>query len=329
MQTCHTREARRTTDPAGVKHPGLQCGRRLLRQSASAWQRRRAVFATLIALAVLAGTPARAEKTSSAFAVADGRSYVTAYHAVQGASLVCIETVHGDAAEAHVLAVDPVNDLALLRSAVTMPPLALAASHQVVGGMALLAIGYPDPYRFGDDPKAHQGTLDSLVGVLGETGRMQVSVPVRTGNSGSPLLSERGQVVGVVVASVDSSLLGMPSVASGAIGYAVPLDPVRQLIRSTIGLEWATPDGAHAADAEPRNRRALVHDAAKSVVLVTSDPRGAACAANADTRMVGRQARMSRDLIPSVDLLRTHRNTAAVAQTTPMSDLASAQAPRS
>ncbi len=329
MQTCHTRETRRTTDPVGATHHGRQWGHRLLRQSAPRRQRQRVVFTSLIAVAVLAGMPVRAEQTSSAFAVADGRSYVTAYHAVQGATLICIETVHGDAAEAHVLAVDPVNDLALLRSAVTMPPLALAASHQVVGGMALLTIGYPDPYRFGDDPKAHQGTLDSMVGILGEAGRMQVSVPVRPGNSGSPLLSERGQVVGVVVASVDSALLGMPSVASGAVGYAVPIDPVRQLIRSANGPEPAIRAGAHAADAEPRNRRALVHEAAMSVVLVTSDPRSATCAANGDARMFGRQARMSHDLIPSVDLLRAHRNTAAVAQPTPMSDLASAQAPRS
>jgi S1-C subfamily serine protease len=104
---------------------------------------------------------------------------------------------------AKVVAWDPAFDLALLKVEVgveyTFP---LHADPPVTEGQRILAIGSPvDPFL--------QNTVTS--GIVSATGRrrllqmgdvIQIDAPVNPGNSGGPLLDEKGQLLGVVFAGI-------------------------------------------------------------------------------------------------------------------------------
>jgi S1-C subfamily serine protease len=94
-------------------------------------------------------------------------------------------------------------DLAVLAvpTATGIPPLALGAD---VGlGAHVFTIGFPFPSVLGFDPKFAEGAVGGVSG-LGSRGLYQVTVPVQPGNSGGPLVDDRGTIVGVIVAKLDA-----------------------------------------------------------------------------------------------------------------------------
>ena len=49
-----------------------------------------------------------------------------------------------------------------------------------------------------------RGTVTALNGIGGDETILQISAPVQRGNSGGPIVNDRGEVVGVVVAKLDA-----------------------------------------------------------------------------------------------------------------------------
>ena len=84
----------------------------------------------------------------------------------------------------------------------------------------MFTIGYPTPSLLGRDPKYTNGTVSALSGVGGDASFMQISVPVQPGNSGGPVLTEQGQVIGLVVSRI--TLEGAEN-----INFALPINYVR------------------------------------------------------------------------------------------------------
>jgi serine protease Do len=121
-------------------------------------------------------------------------------------------------------------DLAILRIAAKgLPVLTLGNSDALRQGGAVLALGNP------------QGLAHSVVkGVvsarreIGEVEMLQLAIPIEPGNSGGPLLDERGQVQGV---------LTLKSAVTENLGFAVPVNALRELIErpNSVPLDrWLT-----------------------------------------------------------------------------------------
>jgi len=62
-------------------------------------------------------------------------------------------------------------------------------------------MGYPVADVMGQEPKFTEGSVSALSGIGGEAALLQISVPIQPGNSGGPLVNERGEVVGVVTST--------------------------------------------------------------------------------------------------------------------------------
>lgn len=82
----------------------------------------------------------------------------------------------------------------------------------------------------GKDVKFTDGSINSLTGVGNNPRYLQISVPLQAGNSGGPLFDNRGNLVGIVAAKLDSlvtlSMTGdLPQNVNYAVkaGYAIPL----------------------------------------------------------------------------------------------------------
>jgi serine protease Do len=95
----------------------------------------------------------------TAFAV-DRGIYVTAYHVVASGG-VALVTPEGEWSEAEVVAVDPAEDLALLYSDLSAPPLPMGSVLRLRVGQGVVAVGFP--LALLDKPTATFGIV-SVVG---------------------------------------------------------------------------------------------------------------------------------------------------------------------
>ena len=53
----------------------------------------------------------------------------------------------------------------------------------------------------GDEPKFSDGAISAMSGLGGDSTLMQITIPIQPGNSGGPVVTESGKVVGIVTSS--------------------------------------------------------------------------------------------------------------------------------
>ena len=130
---------------------------------------------------------------------------LTNLHVVQGSPKLRVTFMDDTESDAVVVAVQPHNDLAVIK-ALKLPddlqPATLASSASLVPGDEVVAVGIP----FGIGPSTSSGVVSGLNrGFVGEgkvpmTGLIQFDAAANPGNSGGPLVNMAGEVVGVVTA---------------------------------------------------------------------------------------------------------------------------------
>ena len=170
------------------------------------------------------GHGAREARGSGFLIDADG-TIVTNNHVVKDAQSVSITLDDGTTLPAKVVGRDSRTDLAVLRvdAGHKLPFLELGKSSAVRPGEWVIAMG--NPFGLG-------GTVTA--GIVSASGRdigsgpydnyIQIDAPINHGNSGGPLFTQNGQVVGV-----NSAILS-PSGGSIGIGFAIPSDMVRTVV---------------------------------------------------------------------------------------------------
>lgn len=67
-----------------------------------------------------------------------------------------------------------------------------------------MAAGFPLAGLLSSEINVSTGIVSATAGIRGDQGRVQISAPVQPGNSGGPLLDDRGNVIGVVVGKLDA-----------------------------------------------------------------------------------------------------------------------------
>jgi len=158
--------------------------------------------------------------------IVDNGTILTNLHVVWGAKRIRVRFADGHVSDAQMVGAQPENDLAVLQAS-SLPDDLKAATMRSTSdlrpGDEVIAVGHP----FGIGPSVSQGVVSGLKrefrsneGEVTLTNLIQFDAAANPGNSGGPLVTMDGHVVGVVTAILNPSeqrtFIG--------IGFAVPIE---------------------------------------------------------------------------------------------------------
>ncbi|MDR3453613.1 MAG: trypsin-like peptidase domain-containing protein [Rhodoferax sp.] len=158
--------------------------------------------------------------------IVDKGVILTSLHVVQDAETVRVVFFDGLMSRASVISTQPENDLAVLQAS-TVPddlmPATLRSTADLAPGDQVIAVGFP----FGIGPSASAGVVSGLNRVFRSpnggqelSNLIQFDAAANPGNSGGPLVTMDGAVVGIVTAILNPT----PARTFIGIGFAVPIE---------------------------------------------------------------------------------------------------------
>ncbi len=208
------------------------------------------------------------EARGSGFIISADGTVVTNNHVVKNAASVSVTLSDGTELPARVIGTDPRSDIAVLKIKTDkpLPFIALGDSASVRPGEWVIAMGNP----FGLGGTVTAGIVSALGRDIGSgpyDDYIQVDAPINQGNSGGPLFTQDGKVVGINTAILS------PTGGSVGIGFAIPASMVREVVaqlqdkgsvvRGYLGVE------SQKIDADMANALHLTGDAVHGALIAT------------------------------------------------------------
>jgi S1-C subfamily serine protease len=233
----------------------------------------------VVRLAVRDGDPARPGQSrggsGSGVIVAPDGLILTNSHVAGAASRIEVTTADGQDLHARLVGDDPDTDLALIRidEPATLPSARLGDSKRLKRGQLVIAIGNP----LGFESTVTTGVVSALGRSLrSRNGRLiddviQTDAALNPGNSGGPLVSSRGEVVGINTAVIMGAqgicFAVAANTASFVLGELVRHGRVRRAFIGIAAQQTAIP---------PLRRRAAGLAQDRAVMISTVEPDSAA-----------------------------------------------------
>jgi S1-C subfamily serine protease len=233
----------------------------------------------VVRLAVRNGDPARPRQSrggsGSGVIVAPDGLILTNSHVAGAASRIEVTTADGQDLHARLVGDDPDTDLALIRidEPATLPSARLGDSKRLKRGQLVIAIGNP----LGFESTVTTGVVSALGRSLrSRSGRLiddviQTDAALNPGNSGGPLVSSRGEVVGINTAVIMGAqgicFAVAANTASFVLGELVRHGRVRRAFIGIAAQQTAIP---------PLRRRAAGLAQDRAVMIGTVEPDSAA-----------------------------------------------------
>lgn len=224
------------------------------------WQRRCAAFACCTVITASAAY-AQSDVTGSGtgfFINGDGW-LVTNAHVLEGCAVATIPNL-GDTSDWKI---DKQNDLAAVRApgASGRPFLHLRQSPSRLGE-DVAAFGYPLSTVLSDSVKVTTGNVNSLIGLHDDTRYLQISTPIQPGNSGGPVVDQRGALLGITTATLSLSSAIQSGVLPQNVNFAIR-SSVLEIFLQSRGITYQSADAAgpslSTADLADKVVPAVVH----------------------------------------------------------------------
>lgn len=181
---------------------------------------------------------AQGREFGSAFCVDERGFFITNCHVVEhangSANLVLFPGEKAQAkVSAKVLRMDEELDLALLKADLPaqVSAIKLGEDDGLIETAQVIAFGFPFGKELalnaGEYPSisVNKGSITALRKKEGVLNRIQIDAVVNPGNSGGPVLSKKGELIGVVVSGI---------VGAGAVNFAIPVSHVGKFLSKPV-----------------------------------------------------------------------------------------------
>ena len=138
--------------------------------------------------------------SGSGFFVSKEGHAITNYHVIEGCDINKL-SFKGSQTDVKVLAVDKVNDIAVLKSN-AKPDVIFPVSNEDVSLLEdVIVAGFPLGKQISSAIKTHKGVVTALAGAGDNYSFFQTDATINQGNSGGPIINQKGNVVGIAVAT--------------------------------------------------------------------------------------------------------------------------------
>jgi S1-C subfamily serine protease len=170
---------------------------------------------------VIQGKTESGDFLGSGFIISKNGRIITNLHVIRDMKTAIVRVANGEIFDSlSVLAVDERRDIAVVQiPGFNLPPLELGDSDVLTVGEPLVVVG---------TPRGLEGTVTAgILSSVRDSGEgfkvLQTDAGVNPGNSGGPLLNNKGQVIGVVAFKLKSS---------EGLNFAIPINYVRGLLNN-------------------------------------------------------------------------------------------------
>ena len=144
------------------------------------------------------------EATGSGFLVSNKGYIITNAHVVNNYNNISIVKNNYEY-KAQIISIDQVNDIALLE----VPELSgenylsFTSLNEKKLGEKIYCIGFPLNSVLGNEARITDGIISAKSGLANSNSIFQISAPIQPGNSGGPVIDEKGNVIGIVVSKLN------------------------------------------------------------------------------------------------------------------------------
>ena len=138
--------------------------------------------------------------SGSGFFVSKEGHVISNYHVIEGCDINKL-SFKGSQTKLKVLAVDKVNDIAILKADIKPNKFYNVSNEDVSLLEDVIVAGFPLGKQISSAIKTHKGVVTALAGAGDNYSLFQTNAAINQGNSGGPILNEKGNIVGIAVAT--------------------------------------------------------------------------------------------------------------------------------
>ena len=195
---------------------------------------------------VTARGPTRFQGTGSGVLVSNDGKVMTAAHVVHAMDEIVVQFLGGETVSARVLTSEPGADLSLLQlervpSGAAVAPMADSDTVQVGDQVIVVGAPYGLSHSLSVGHISARWAPNTVYGAMPLAEFFQTDAVINTGNSGGPMFSMAGEVVGIVSHNISKSG------GSEGLGFVVTLNTARQILFERRSF-WSGLEGLMLSD---------------------------------------------------------------------------------
>ena len=182
-----------------------------------------------------------AAASGTGFFVSDKGLMVTNHHVIDQCKSVKVN-FKGDEIEAKTLAIDKTNDLAIIKAEINSDKFYAVSNEDVTLLQDIIVAGFPLGKKVSAAIKTHKGSVTALAGYGDNYSNFQTDATINQGNSGGPIIDQKGNIVGIAVALMSAD-------AGQNIFFAVKSSTLKTFASSN-GINFTKPSNTEKTNAE-------------------------------------------------------------------------------
>ena len=223
------------------------------------------IVAVLLSFCSVATAIGESIATGSGFLIEPNGYILTNYHVVADAERIGVVLHNAVRHEAAIVALDEYKDLALLKiEGSDFPTAAIGSSQKAAVMDHVMVLGFPLIESVGTEVSMSDGRINSIR-QASRIPLLQVDANFNPGNSGGPLVNDKGEVIGIAVAKLKAlALIESSGIIPERINYAIPIDEARYLVHK------AYPFGITQVERNTLTPQEIYAELKKATVLVVA-----------------------------------------------------------